>query len=510
MLWQACFFCHATMAEPPDIAACQEAHHNGLVFLAAANGSRQRLLHHTTSENVLLPDVPGHTWQLAFSATGFGYITAVAHQQDAAMAEPPPPMWVNDVFKMSLWRGACGKGAVMIKPSTPGSGCPLRLCWLSDLLAMPVAHYTAWDVHLPPSPPGADPVHLCTMQCKVYKFQARRAGQSLFWELGKMAAKMGFAMEDKGWYHKRKNRWLQLLGNYGVSGEHMVNAHTSAAAALEDDITLHRPAWSTHAVLLIAASWGAFKASQQDKGKGMALLRSWVAVHASCCSFGLTPGTLPEPGQRSGLHVVTMSSGMLMPEPSLGCHSFAKESRLWPHEPEPAFLVIHRAMKSRVPWLAAAIVNGIALSIEDGFDEKAWPCEALGNADMDNSKVDPNLRAEVAAIGRQAYATTRVAAAMNQQVCSTGWLHAVVSALRLVTLALASDGARFPGMERLIMTAAMNLDTSICAPTGHRQPGIQPINPNCVHSVGPRGPSKNTFPEGVRQNLPNWFWERLL
>jgi len=458
------------MAEPPDIAACQEAHHNGLVFLAA-NGRRQRLLHHTTSENVLLPDVPGHTWQLAFCPMGFGYITAVAHKQGAAMAEPPPPMWVNDVFKMSLWRDAHGKTAVMIKPSTPGS--PLTPCWLSDLLAMPVAHYTAWDVHLPPDLPGADPVRLCTMHCKVYKFQARRAGQSLFWELGKMAAKMGFAMEDKGWYHKKKNCWLQLLGNYGVSDEHMVNARTSAAAAMEDDITLHRPAWSTHAVLLIAASWGAFKASQQDKGKGMALLRSLVAVHASCCSFGLTPGTLPEPGQRSGLHVVTMSSGMLMPEPNLGCHSFAKDNRLWPHEPEPAFLVIHRAMKSRVPWLAAAIVNGIALSIEDGFDQKAWPCEALGNADMDSSKMDPNLRAEVAAIGRQAYATTRVAAAMKQQVgMHRSWADAAKQyryflATRrafctATTVALASDGARFSGRERLI-TAAMNLDTNICA-----------------------------------------------
>jgi hypothetical protein len=71
------------------------------------------------------------------------------------------------------------------------------------------------------------------MQCKVYKFQARRAGQFLFWELGKMAARMGFAMEDKGWYHKKKNRWLQPLGNYGVSDEHMVNAHTSAGVLLQ-------------------------------------------------------------------------------------------------------------------------------------------------------------------------------------------------------------------------------------------------------------------------------------
>jgi hypothetical protein len=130
-------------------------------------------------------------------------------------------------------------------------------------------------------------------------------------------------------------------------------------------------------------------------------------------------------------------------------------------------------MKSRVPWLAAAIVNGIALSIEDGFDQKAWPCEALGNADMDSSKMDPNLRAEVAAIGRQAYATTRVAAAMNQQVgMHRSWADAAKQyryylATRRAfctanTLALASDGARFSGRERLI-AAAMNLDSNICA-----------------------------------------------
>jgi hypothetical protein len=126
---------------------------------------------------------------------GLGYIAAVADQQQGAdMAEPPPPRWANGVFKMSLWSDAHGKAAVMIKPDPPGN--PLKPCWLSEFLAMPVANCIAWDVHLRPSPPGADPTHVCTMQRKFYKFQDRRAGQFRFCALGEMAAKMGLAMES--------------------------------------------------------------------------------------------------------------------------------------------------------------------------------------------------------------------------------------------------------------------------------------------------------------------------
>ena len=147
------------------------------------------------------------------------------------------------------------------------------------------------------------------MQCKVYKFQLRRSGQCLFWEVGRIAAKMEFSVgdKDKGWYRKRKDRWLQLLGNYGIPHGHLVNAHTSSAAAAGGDLSLHRPAWSTHATILIVASWGAFMARLGDRAKGASLLKSLVAMHASSCStFCLTPSFMPEPGQRTGTHAVAM------------------------------------------------------------------------------------------------------------------------------------------------------------------------------------------------------------
>ena len=177
-------------AEPLVRADCEEVEHASLVFLAVA-GAKQRLLHRTTSENVSLPEVAGHAWQLSFAPNGFGYLAAVpvpGQQLDAFAA--PPPMWVNDLFKMSLWRHAQGREGVAIQPSKAEAGGALKICWLQDLQAMPIAHYTRWQVHLPPRGPGDDPAHLCTMQCKAYKFQARRAGPCVFWGVSQMAAKM--------------------------------------------------------------------------------------------------------------------------------------------------------------------------------------------------------------------------------------------------------------------------------------------------------------------------------
>ena len=159
--------------------------------------------------------------------------------------------------------------------------------------------------------------------------------------------------------------------------------------------------------------------------------------------------------------------------PSLEGNAFAKHCNVWPYVRESAHLVLLRAMKDRVYWLAAAIVNGIATACEGGFDSTAWPCEALGNASMEDCKLDPNLRAEVAAIGRQAFATTRVAAAMDQKVgMHKAWadatkqcryyLAARTAFARSNSLSLATDGARFSGGGRLI-TAAMKLYTNACA-----------------------------------------------
>ena len=160
----------ATMAMPPAIADCQEDRHDLVVFLQAA-GARQRLLHRTTSENILLPEVPGHVWHMGFAANGFGYITAAASplaagEQPVAPTEPPPsPLWVNDFFKMSMWTHTQGRKVVLVKPSSLGS--PSRPCWLTDIHGMTIPHYTKWDVFLPSQVPGEDPFHFCTMQCKV-------------------------------------------------------------------------------------------------------------------------------------------------------------------------------------------------------------------------------------------------------------------------------------------------------------------------------------------------------
>ena len=159
--------------------------------------------------------------------------------------------------------------------------------------------------------------------------------------------------------------------------------------------------------------------------------------------------------------------------PSLEGNAFAKHCNVWPYVRESAHLVLLRAMKDRVYWLAAAIVNGIATACEGGFDSKAWQCAVLGYASMEDCKLDLNLMAEVAAIGREAFATTRVAAAMDQKVVMhKAWadatrqcryyLAARMAFARSNSLALAPDGARFPGREKLI-TAAMNLDTNACA-----------------------------------------------
>eukprot|EP00971_Amphidinium_carterae_P339081 6476688-Amphidinium_carterae.1 len=385
-----------------EVATCREASHNGMHRLVLSQG--QTYVQHVLTLESKQLELADRWWLRTHE--GMAYV------QSSAMAS----VWVKDLLHTSVFVSASGRMFLRTKKSA--ERCDTHM-WLDE---MSEKHsFKQLKVEL-----FRDGFTVASFHEKIYVWHFPRGENYVFWELAELAKGVNRHCEDPGlWLRQNMRRlWLPMLAaSFSlVESEHFMQGRVGQRANRSDAARpslVHQNSVSTHALLLLVRHW--MQSLQGPSSHLAQCLWNWLLARLGDNVTLYVHKRKRQAGHPLDYVEVIMRKGILQPAPALE-QAVTRDALHWPSVGGSAMLVL-RDWPAADLWLVHEVCSALARAIESKIQiELAENGESRMEVVSGNWFVDPDLRAALAQLGRNPYATSRITRKLGLR---TG-LHAAV------------------------------------------------------------------------------------
>eukprot|EP00971_Amphidinium_carterae_P072293 1429986-Amphidinium_carterae.1 len=385
-----------------EVATCRESAHEGMHRLVQSQG--QTFVQHVLtleSKQLALAD----RWWLRIHE-GMAYVQSSANVS----------VWVKDILNTSVFVSATGRMFMRARKSSDQSDVHM---WLDELCEKHSFKQLKVDFF-------RDGFTVASFHEKIYVWQFPRGENYVHWELAELAKAVNRHCKDPGlWLRQNMRRlWLPMLAtSFGlVESEHFLQGRVGQRANRADAARVslvHQNCLSTHALLLLVRHW--MQTLQGPSSHLAQCLWNWLLARLGDHVTLYVNKRRRQVGHPLDYVEVVMRKGVLEASPVLE-PAVTRHALHWPSVAGSAMLLLRDWAPADL-WLVQEVCSALARAIESKIQlEVAESGETTMEIVSGNWFIDPDLRAALAQLGRNPYATSRITKRLGLR---TG-LHAAV------------------------------------------------------------------------------------